>query len=584
MENKSDMATKIYYDGECPFCTHYVKLLRLRDSVGRVELTNLREDTALRAELSQNGFDLDQGMVIEMNGRRLGGADATHALALMSTPSGAFNRLNKLMFSVPLVSSVLYPILRTGRWLTLFAMGRKSIAETDHDVSSHQILFSFFFGLFSLFHVFNYAFEYGRFPPQYDVIAIFVAALAVLLRPESARALSLLMLASLISTVLQAPVQSNHTMLRTVVLIGYWLSFGYTCIRARPASQIFENVVLAGRWSLLVMYFFGIFHKINTDFLNPATSCAVRLWQDMPLPLSAVQGSFVDYATIYGTYVVEGTIMLCLMLPRTRYLGMVCGIFFHLLLGLSDYAAYIAFTTLSISLHVLFLSGAQSERILGSPEMAMIHTKMQKPLYKLVFLILLTGGGLAMYLHAFSLSNLYLLPFVVPLCYLIIRYGHERHAVARRYPRPAIVIGAVAAGLYFLNGISPYFGLKTAQSINMFANLRLEAGISNHLVFSNPPGPFSYLEDVAVITDSGGSTFLRYYQNRDFGIVYYDLLGYLADHPTQTVSFEMTGHAFDSVSAANVENDIKEMLHPSWVRKWFHFQPVQLDRPEACSL
>lgn len=579
------MATKIYYDGECPFCTRYVKLLRLRDSVGHVELTDLRDDAALRDELAQSGFDLDQGMVVEMDGRRLGGADATHAMALMSTPSGAFNRLNKMMFSVPLISSVLYPVLRSGRWITLFVMGRKSIEDTGRDASSHQILFSFFFAFFSLFHVFNYAFAYGRFPPHSDLIAVFLSALLLLLRPRSARALFLLMLASLISTVLQAPAQSNHTMLRTAVIVGYWLSFGYTFLRAKSASEIFHNFILAGRWSLLVMYFFGIFHKINTDFLNPATSCAVRLWQDMPLPLSAMQGTFVDYATIYGTYIVEGTIMLCLMLPRTRYLGMVCGIFFHLLLGLSDYAAYIAFTTLSISLHVLFLSKAQTERILGSPEMAVIRSKMQKPLYKIVFLILLTGGGLATYLHAFSLSNLYLLPFVVPLCYLIIRYGYEeRHAVARRYARPAIVIGAVAAGLYFLNGISPYFGLKTAQSINMFANLRLEAGVSNHLVFSNPPGPFSYLDDVAVITDSGESRFLRDYQNRDFGIVYYDLLAYLADHPTQTVSFEMNGQAFDSVSAANVEDDIKEMLHPSWVRKWFHFQPVQLDRPEACSL
>ena len=142
----------------------------------------------------------------------------------------------------------------------------------------------------------------------------------------------------------------------------------------------------------------------------------------------------------------------------------------------------------------------------------------------------------------------------------------------------------LAAGLYFLNGLSPYLGLKTAQSINMFANLRIEAGVSNHLILSHPPGPFSYLDDVAIITDSGDSRFLRFYQRRDFGIVYYDLLGYLADNPNETASFEMNGHQFDHVSAADFEEDITEMLHPSWFRKWFHFQPVQLDHPESCSL
>lgn len=578
------MSVNIYYDGDCPFCARYVRFLRLRDSVGTPELVDVREHAAKRQELQSAGFDLDQGMVVDMDGRQIGGADAVNALAMMSTRFGLFNRMNRMLFSSPAASQVVYPVLRSGRWITLFLMGRDGIESDAAGDARRQVLFSFFFALFSLFHVFNYAFAYDRFPPSPDLMAVFGAAILVLLRPQSPRMLFLLMLASLISTIAQAPAQSNHTMLRTAVLIGYWLSFGYAWVRAMPISQVFENFVLAGRGSLLVMYVFGIFHKINTDFLNPETSCAVRLWQDMPFPLNAAQGPVMDFLAIYGTFAVEGVIMLALLYRPTRYLGLVIGICFHLLLSLSDYAAYTAFTTLSIALHVLFLSKTNALAIAESREMAAIRSRAKQPIYVLSFVLLLLGGAVAMYARNFSLTNLTLWPLILPLCYLILRYGAERPEEAPdRFARPAYVFAIVAAGLYFFSGAMPYMGLKTAQSINMFANLRLEAGVSNHLVFPNPPGLFTYLDDVATITDTDGSRFLRRYEALEWGIIYYDLVGHLADNPHLSVSYEMNGQSFADVSAADVQSDIDGMLHAPFVRKWFHFQPVQLQVPEYCT-
>lgn len=577
------MATNIYFDGECPFCTRYVKMLRLKQSLGEIALIDLRSDPERRAELQNEGFDLDQGMVVETEGRRLGGADATNALALMSTPSNLFNRLNQIVFAQPALSATIYPVLRSGRWFTLFLMGRDGINADE--TSQRQILFSFFFALFSLFHVFNYAFAYGRYPPAMDLIGVFAAALFLLWRPGSSRALFLLMLASTISTIAQAPAQSNHTMLRTVVIVGYWLSFGWSFLRSQPITSVFDNFILAGRGSLLVMYLFGIFHKINADFMNPAMSCAITLWEDMPAPFSMMNGPFISASAIYGTFVVEGLIALGLIYRPTRYIGLVFGIFFHLFLGLSDYAAYIAFTTLSISLHVLWLDRSATNRIGASLEMAFIRTRIQQPVYVVAFLALLAGGALAMKDSNFSLSNVYLLPFVLPLCYLILKYGRDGKGFAKeQFKTSAWVVGIMAAGLYFANGAAPYFGLKTAQSINMFANLRLEGGVSNHAVFGNAPGPFTYLENVAEITQAEDSRFLQTYKHNGFAIVYYDLIAHLADNPGTQVSFTMNGQTFTNVSAADFQTDIDAMIHHPFIRKWFHFQPVQLERPEPCTL
>jgi hypothetical protein len=553
--------------------------------VGNVELTNLRDNAQSRDELIGSGFDLDDGMVVEIDGRRLGGADAANALAMLSTPSNLFNRFNHLLLSAPTLAAIIYPILRSGRWISLFLIGRKGIHEEDQGLLSTRVLFSFFFSFFSLFHVFNYAFAYGRFPPGPDLIVVFIAAVILLVRPQSPRALFLLMLASLISTIVQSPAQSNHTMLRTMVIVGYSLSFLYAFLRGRRWSDIFANFVLAGRGALLVMYVFGFFHKLNSDFLNPATSCAVALWREMPGPLSAMDGPLVIYSTIYGTFVGESIIMLALLFPQTRYIGVVFGILFHLLLAMSDYAAYLAFTTLSISLHVLFLDRAHSLKIMHSPEMTLIRARIRDPIYQVMMLILLIIGGILMAAKAFSISALLLFPFVLPFCFLILRYGHGKSdRKGWSHGHPAYAIGIIVSALYFANGSMPYFGLKTAQSINMFANLRLEAGISNHLIFRHPPGPFRYLEDVAVVKDTGGSNYLGGYQIQDFGIIYYDLLSHLSENPELVVSFEMNGRTYSSVNAANFHDDIERMLHPGWIRKWFHFQPVQLARPEPCTI
>jgi predicted DCC family thiol-disulfide oxidoreductase YuxK len=117
----------IVYDGECPFCARYVRYLRLRDSVGTVQLVNARDGGPIVSALVAAGYDLNQGMVAEMKGRIYHGADCIHFLALMSTPSGIFNRVNAAIFRSPTLSEILYPALRFGRAAVLRALGRSKL-------------------------------------------------------------------------------------------------------------------------------------------------------------------------------------------------------------------------------------------------------------------------------------------------------------------------------------------------------------------------------------------------------------------------------------------------------------------------
>jgi predicted DCC family thiol-disulfide oxidoreductase YuxK len=114
----------LLYDGECPFCSRYVRHVRLREAIGKITLANAREHATLVEEVQRLGFSVDTGMVLKLDGNYYHGADCIHALALLTTPSGWFNRLNSLVFRSKTASKVLYPVLRAGRNLTLRLLGR----------------------------------------------------------------------------------------------------------------------------------------------------------------------------------------------------------------------------------------------------------------------------------------------------------------------------------------------------------------------------------------------------------------------------------------------------------------------------
>ena len=128
--NSCDTIT-IVYDDECPFCRNYCRLVRVRAAVGRVDLVDARQPSAVMDEITAAGLDIDRGMVVKIGGRIHYGSDAIHILALLSSRSGLFNRFNYWIFRSKRFSSVLYPILRDGRNLILRMMGISFIRNLE---------------------------------------------------------------------------------------------------------------------------------------------------------------------------------------------------------------------------------------------------------------------------------------------------------------------------------------------------------------------------------------------------------------------------------------------------------------------
>jgi predicted DCC family thiol-disulfide oxidoreductase YuxK len=117
----------LVYDRECPACNAYCQVVRIRESVGDLRIVDARENAVVMNEITAQGLDIDQGMVLKIGDQLYYGSDAIHTLALIGSRSGIFNRVNYWIFRSKAASSILYPFLRFCRNSLLKILGKTKI-------------------------------------------------------------------------------------------------------------------------------------------------------------------------------------------------------------------------------------------------------------------------------------------------------------------------------------------------------------------------------------------------------------------------------------------------------------------------
>ena len=124
-----DNTHKLYliYDRQCPACDFYARLVRVRESLGTLELVDARQDQRFLPAITARGWDIDEGMVLKVDDELYYADDAIRVLALLSSRRGWFNRLNYHLFASPGRARILYPVLRSCRNLLLRILRRTRI-------------------------------------------------------------------------------------------------------------------------------------------------------------------------------------------------------------------------------------------------------------------------------------------------------------------------------------------------------------------------------------------------------------------------------------------------------------------------
>ena len=121
----------IIFDGDCIFCRNYVRLLRLRDVVGTVELIDARSNDQRVLNYQRQGYDLNEGMLFAWKGSTFHGREALYVLGSLSSSFGWLNKLNAALFSNKYAATTLYPLLRLGRRIALLVSGKSLIPAQD---------------------------------------------------------------------------------------------------------------------------------------------------------------------------------------------------------------------------------------------------------------------------------------------------------------------------------------------------------------------------------------------------------------------------------------------------------------------
>ncbi len=108
----------LYFDKECPFCNYYANYNLIRTN-HNLKLYNAREYPQKIEFLKKKGFDVNDGIIIEIDGKIFQGSDAIKQLNKLSNKE--VKVLNTKFFSF-----LLYPLIKSFRKVVLFILNKNS--------------------------------------------------------------------------------------------------------------------------------------------------------------------------------------------------------------------------------------------------------------------------------------------------------------------------------------------------------------------------------------------------------------------------------------------------------------------------
>ena len=392
-----------------------------------------------------------------------------------------------------------------------------------------------------------------------------LVALAAVLRPDDRRLLLGLAVLVPVSAWLEAPVLSNHWLLATFV--------SFALLAALVTQRTWAWFSTTGRALHLAFYGFAAFAKLNTDFFEPTVSCAV-VFANQTLSSAGLPTLGVDRPLAVALPVVivgiELAIPVLLLRARTRFAGVVLGVAFHSLVSFDLGQHFYDFTGILLPLFLLWLP---STRLDGLGEYLRERTQFIVGLVLILFVVasimpqtqvtaLLLGEGFF----------LVWIPFAIALTVYVVSLRIVSHDTSYR---PPDLLAWVFAAAVILNGLMPYAEIKTANAWNMYSNLAVVDGTSNHLIVRTALPGGSGHEGLVEVLSSDDPGLIRYV---DSGWLLPDrtFRQYLAGSPEIGIEFHQDGTTY-----AGMGSDFGEGSS-SLIEKLFVLRAVDSTAPARC--
>ena len=395
-------------------------------------------------------------------------------------------------------------------------------------------------------------------PSAWLLTGLVLAAVAVIHRPTSVARLLGLAIVQLLDVAYYLPVVPNHWLLTGIVSLAILGAAAAGALRDGRAGlqgrALYQTLTPPIRISAGIFYFFTFFHKLNTDFLNPDVSCAVRFFEQTlaPVGLSALPG--VGPAVIWATLAAELGLAVGLAVPRWRLAACLLGAGFHLLLALDAPHIFYNFSSVMFAFLWVCLPPREADRLARRPGGRFGRWHFLGG-YGLIVGLAWWFPSEAPRVTAFGFSGLWF-AFAITLlsragllgrCNLVRFAPASRRSSARLAPplapieaRPARRYAGVLLllpALVMLNGLSPYLGLKTRTAWQMYSNLNLDAATSNHFIIPASLDIGGFLADSVRILATSDPALREEYVQTGRRITWFELQRYVGKHPVQELTY-----------------------------------------------
>lgn len=421
----------------------------------------------------------------------------------------------------------------------------------------------------------------------------------------------------------KAPGGPNHLLLMTLTSLGILVGVGGQWLfglgeRERGWEQTCQRLIGFGRWQLIILYFFAVFHKLNHDFFDTSISCGVVMVLDILQHIpgnSKIESLPFPMAAILMTLVFETLVPALLCFKRTRFWGVLIGFWFHFILSFHPNLYVLSFSFEVQAMYLLFLPFPELKRIREDFLGRLGWFRESKFFYESVFVIAAMGAfGFCVWLGHSGFDQwfrrgfrlIWMIWVGVVGVYLVwgrfFRSLPDKNEVPVVDPsgwRPGWILIPVTA-LTFLNGWTPYLGWKTNSNFSMFSNLRTETGISNHLVIRHPLGGWTSEDHMVQVLDTTDPFLGRIRDlndgDREWHIpeVLLRRRAFESQDPGFTVVYKTLNGSIEFASKSEEvrslliekgwEEDAKVFSGVSWLeRKFLDFRAIPLDgKPIPC--
>jgi hypothetical protein len=308
----------------------------------------------------------------------------------------------------------------------------------------------------------------------------------------------------------------------------------------------------------------------------------------VPLDLANPILAWTATAAIYGTLLFEGGIPILLLFKKTRTVGVVAGLCFHLVLAFHPYGGVEGFSSTMFALLFLFTGE-------GFPATATSYLDRLREGFKALnaqrrYAVWAVGGSLTVALAValgqgrlvLTLWLLCALPLIACILIVLSRTpGGRRSFREPLFAKPILLY--VFPVLVILSGVAPYLGLKTETSLAMFSNLRTEDGVTNHLFIPSSLQLADYQKDLVKITSSDLHEFRELTQD-GYSLTRFEFERMLRLHDDFSVSCECYGTTLDiSKDDGVISGFDQEESYSPWLAGVLSFREVSQTDTTPCT-